>query len=148
MSYRPAWLAVAALLGAATGCEPGRYSTNGFRLPSDGDPERGREAFIALDCRNCHEVTGVNLSRPALTAATVVVLGGDVDKRPSDAYLVTSMINPSYALAPYPRERITTGGVSRMPSYADRMTARQITDVVAFLQANYRVRNAVPEYMY
>jgi mono/diheme cytochrome c family protein len=55
------------------------------------------------------------------------------------------MIHPSYELAPYPKAEIANGGQSRMPSYADTMTIRQMTDIVAFLQAHYRVpreRNA------
>ena len=148
MPYRPVWLAVVLLLGAAAGCQSGRYSTEGFSLAADGNPERGRNAFIALECYQCHDVAGVNLPKPAVPQPTMVVLGGEVDKRLSDAYLTTSMINPSHALAPYPKDRITAGGVSRMPSYADRMTARQITDVVAFLQANYRLRNPGPGYAY
>jgi hypothetical protein len=73
------------------------------------------------------------------------VLGGTVDSKLSDAYLVTSIIYPSYELAPYPKDKITSGGQSRMPhDYADRMTVRQLADIVAFLQSRYSVAR-IPE---
>jgi hypothetical protein len=55
----------------------------------------------------------VDLPRPTVQPPVPVTLGGETDKRLSDAYLVTSMIYPSYALAPYPKDQITRGGVSR-----------------------------------
>jgi hypothetical protein len=91
-------------------------------------------------------VSGVDLPKPTVQPPVPVVLGGEIDQKLSDAYLVTSMIYPSYRLAPYPKEQITSGGISRMPNYADRMTARQIIDVVAFLQSHYVVRQRPPEY--
>jgi hypothetical protein len=66
------------------------------------------------------------------------MLGGTVNKRLSDAYLVTTIIHP----------KIKSGGVSRMPDYEDRMTVRQMVDLVAFLQAQYTVRPSMPEYGY
>jgi hypothetical protein len=46
---------------------------------------------------------------------------------------------PSYELAPYPKDQISSGGQSRMPHSSDRMTVRQLTDIVAFLQSRYLV---------
>ena len=43
------------------------------------------------------------------------------------------MISPSHQLALYPKEQVTSGGMSRMPNYTDRMSVRQIVDLVAFL---------------
>ena len=64
----------------------------------------------------------------------------------TDGYLVTSIIYPSYQLASYPKEQITANGESRMPHYADKMTVRQLTDIVAFLQSRYVVRQSSAEY--
>jgi hypothetical protein len=77
-----------------------------------------------------------------------VELGGEVDRKLSDGYLVTSMIHPSCAFAPLPREKITAGGISRMPAYADKMTVRQMIDIVAFLQSSYTIRQRAPSYAY
>ena len=144
MPQKRLYVSAAFLLAAAAGCQSGRYSNGGLALPADGDPERGRASFIALECYKCHQVADARLPQAEVAPELVLPLGGVVDRRLSDAYLVTSMINPNHELAPYPKSLVTTGGISRMPPYADRMTARQIVDIVAFLQANYRVRN--PEY--
>jgi len=140
MSRSSGLLAVTVLLSAAMACNSGRHSPAGFRLPPDGDVERGKAAFVALGCHNCHEVSGVSLPRPAVQPVVAVVLGGEVVKEMTDGYLVASIIYPSYKLAPYPRDLITAAGKSRMPHYADRLTVQQLTDVVAFLQSRYTVR--------
>jgi len=140
--------AVAALLSAAAACNSSRYTTAGFRLPADGSAERGKHAFVELGCAGCHKVTGVELPAPTVTPDVPVLLGGMVDKRWSDGYLVASMVYPSAQLAPYPKESISSAGNSRMPSYEDRMSVRQVVDVVAFLQANTTVRPPMPTYAY
>ena len=132
-------LAFAALASLGAACGPGRHSAAAFRLPADGDVERGRITFVALGCNSCHEVTGEDLPRPTVQPAVPVVLGGVVGSRLSDAYLVTSIIRPNYELSPWPKDQITTkNGQSRMPPY-DQLTVRQLTDVVTFLQAHYSV---------
>ncbi len=139
MAYRWRLPAIAMLLAANVACSSGRYSASAFRLPPDGDAERGKADFVALGCHSCHEVSGMDLPRPTVQPPVPVVLGGVVDAKLSDAYLVTSIIYPSYQLAPYPKDQITSHGQSRMPAYTDRMTLRQLTDIVAFLQSRYFV---------
>jgi mono/diheme cytochrome c family protein len=132
----------------STACNSGRHSAAGFRLPDGGDAGRGKVAFAALECNTCHEVAGVDLPGPTVQPRVPVVLGGEVYREMADGYLVTAMIRPDYELAAYPRKDITSGGHSRMPSYADRITVRQMTDIVAFLQSTYTVRPPVPKYLY
>ncbi len=139
-------LSVAALLAMLAACDSGRHSASGFSLPPTGDIERGKAAFASLGCNNCHEVTGVEFSQPAAKLASPVVLGGVTTKDITDGYLVTSIINPDHRLARYPKDQITLAGKSRMPAYADNITARQLTDIVAFLQSRYVVRPAVAPY--
>ena len=148
MSHCSRALAIAALFGAAAGCDSGRHSTAGFRLPADGNPEKGRQAFSDLGCPGCHRVVALDLPSPTVQPPVPVVLGGEVDRKQSDAYFVTSLISPSHQLALYPKEQITTGGVSRMPNYTDKMSARQMVDLVAFLQSRYIERPSLPAYNY
>jgi hypothetical protein len=75
-------------------------------------------------------------------------LGGSVTRPPSEGYPVTSIIYPSYQLARYPASQIVAGRRSRMPDYADRITAQQLTDIVEFLQAHYKVERTTPTFPY
>ena len=143
MTYGAKLLLAGVLLGAA-GCNHGRYAAADFHLPPDANAGRGRAAFVALGCSSCHRVSGVDLPAPTVQPPVPVVLGGEVAHRLSDAYLATSMMHPSYELAPYPRAEITVNGQSRMPPYADRMTVRQMGDIVAFLQEHYAVPGDPP----
>jgi hypothetical protein len=128
---------------AVAACQDPR-SPAGFRLP-EGDAGRGREAFVALKCHECHRVAGDDLPAPVASPPVPVVLGGDVAHARTDGDLVTSIIHPSHRLAPgYPAELITAGTGSRMPDHADAMTVRQMIDLVAFLQSRYRVVRPAP----
>lgn len=149
MLYRSSLLSIAALLMISFGCGSGRSSTAAFHMPKDGDAERGKIAFVKHGCHTCHEVAGAGLERPSVEPPVPVVLGGLVDDRLSDAYLVTSIIDPSWRLAPHPDpQQIASGSVSRMPSYADRMTVREVIDTVTFLQSRYMLRPVPPAYNY
>jgi len=147
MLYRSTLAALAALIGACVACDS-RHSSSAFHLPPGGDVDRGKTAFVELGCHSCHQVTGADLPAPTVHPTVPVTLGGEVDERFSDAYLVTSMLDPSYQLAPYPRDQITSGGKSRMPGYAGKMNTQQMIDIVAFLQSRYVVRRWSPPYVY
>jgi mono/diheme cytochrome c family protein len=138
MLLNPKLLILAAAVLAALGCSAGRHSSAGFRLPDDGDIQRGQVAFVEKGCHTCHRVAGVDLPKPTVDPAVPVVLGGEVSWRVTDGYLTTSIINPSYSLARYPRVQTTTDGAkSRMPHYTETLTTRELTDIVAFLQHRY-----------
>jgi L-cysteine S-thiosulfotransferase len=132
------------------GCLSDRHSSTGFRLPADGDVQRGKAAFVSLGCSNCHAVVGTDLPEPTVQPAVPVVLGGQIAEPITDGYFVTAIINPAYQLrhqlARYRKEEITTNGEPRMPHYDDRITVRQLTDIVAFLQSQYAVQRPVPGY--
>ena len=128
-------ICVAACWLLAAGC--GEHSPIGFRLPDNGDADRGQRAFIQLNCYECHTVKGVELPTPRPGLPAVVQLGGAVREIRTDGYLVASIINPSHRLADYPEEQVSVEGESRMPDYADTMTVRQLVDIVAFLRPRY-----------
>jgi hypothetical protein len=116
-------------------------SPMGFRLP-EGDVERGKATFLELKCNTCHTVAGTEIPTPNKDYAyvRVVVLGGEVHQVKTYGQLVTSIINPSHSLAPgYPKELITKDNQSAMTNFNDRMTVRQLIDVVAFLQSRYKL---------
>jgi hypothetical protein len=130
--------AAAVLFVTLTSCS-GRHSPAGFRLPENGDVERGRAAFVELKCHTCHRVVGEDLPAPTVEPAMPIALGGTVYEIRTDGYLVTSIINPSHKLVGYPKDQVSTDGESKMPDLTRVMTVRQLVDIVAFLQARYKV---------
>src|ERR1019366_9783230 len=80
-----------AVLGGS-GCTPSPKSGYGFQLP-DGDPIRGRVAFVELKCASCHRVDGVQLPAPTVKPEYVVTLGGEVTQVRTYGRLVTSIIH-------------------------------------------------------
>ena len=137
-------LLLIAALAVGAACSGGRHSAAAFRLPPDGDPARGKAAFIGLGCYECHEVAGDSLPHPTVQPPVPVVLGGMVEDKFSDAYVATSILYPAQFIGPYPKDRVTSAGVSRMPSYEDRMTVREMVDLVAYVQSRYILRPAPP----
>jgi sulfur-oxidizing protein SoxX len=135
------WLLLAAavllLVLAMAGCAS-RQSSYGFHLP-EGDPNAGQQTFVTLQCNTCHRISGVDLPEPV--AVPAVRLGGDVLALPTDGKLTSDIINPSvhFALG-YPDEQIMVGGHSRMPDYTQKMSVRQMADLVAFLHTRYTVK--------
>ncbi len=144
-SYR--LLTVILLLGGTLGCTTARHSSAGFRLP-DGDPGRGRKVFLTLECHRCHEVAGLGIPRTESEPAAPVVLGGLTTRTITDGYLTTSIIFPQYALAAGSRDRVVAGAVPPMPDYSERVTARDLADLVAFLHPHYREAPRLPNFAY
>jgi len=102
-----------------------------FLVPP-GDPAKGREVFVTLECFACHEVKGEDFPRtskrshepgPALT--------GMGSHHPAE-YFAESIVNPNRVIV---QGAGYTGpdGLSRMPDYGDVMTVRQLVDAVAYL---------------
>ena len=145
MRYVVAILAALSII-SMSGCETGLKSSAGFRLP-DGDPEQGKETFIAMQCHSCHTINAMTIPSPDEQGPVSVELGGDVRYVKSYGELVTSIINPSHRIArKYPMPEVAPEGESIMRVYNDVMTVRQLIDLVAFLQPTYNV--VVPELEY
>lgn len=122
----------------------------GFTLPK-GDAARGEAAFVSYRCYDCHVVDGVQFPPGEEPNQVMVKLGGEVERVQSYGELVTSVINPSHRLAQgYAAGMVAQDGKSKMTVYNDVMTVTQLTDIVAFLQAHYKLKpyepTAYPEY--
>jgi len=139
-------IVVAALLAALfLACSPGRKSASGFYLP-DGDPAKGQAVFTTLQCHACHRVAGVDLPLPVVRPPVPVELGGKVPRARTDGELVTAIIAPSHRLEPgYRRQEMVSGSLSRMGDFTEAMTARELIDLVAFLQSRYTVVSPPPQ---
>lgn len=137
--------AVFLLLVTVSGCERDMMSERGFALP-EGDPDAGREAFLYMQCNQCHTIKGEEL--PAVAGfEPYVQLGGQVSRVKTYGELVTAIINPSHKLAAgYPKEKVSEEGESNMYVYNRYMTVQELIDLVMFLQPHYDV--VVPRYTY
>jgi hypothetical protein len=104
--------------------------------------------FLALECNRCHEVAGVPIPRTDTEAAAPVKLGGPTTRIITDGYLVTSIIYPEYAMAPGTKPKVFAGAVPAMPDYSERVTARDVSDLVAFLRDPYEETARIPNPAY
>jgi hypothetical protein len=98
--------------------------------PPPGDAARGREVFVRLGCFACHRVPGEGFPPSSGVGPD---LAGAGEHHPA-GYLLESVINPSAVIVDGPGH---TGpdGLSRMPSYADRLTVTDLRDLVAYLES-------------
>ena len=124
-------------------------SGRGFTLP-EGEVDRGKAVFAALDCSSCHSVSGHEDLRPdGFEAEMTVALGGETARIATYGELVTAIINPSHRLARgYSTEAVATDGASRMRNYNDVMTVDELINLVAFLQAQYELTPPERTYYY
>ena len=132
------------LLGACD--REARMASTGFRLP-DGDPQAGREAFIYMQCHQCHTIEGMELPIIPGQEPPYVELGGKVTAVKTYGQLITAVIYPSHKLANgYAKEVVSEEGVSNMYVYNEHMTVQELIDIVMFLQPQYDV--VIPEVTY
>ena len=135
-----------ASIAALGGCDRDPMSEKGFRLP-DGDAMAGREAFLYMQCNQCHTIAGEDLPRVPDADPPYVQLGGPVTRVKTYGELVTAIINPSHKLADgYPPDLVSEEGESKMYVYNGYMTVQELIDIVMFLQPHYDV--VVPEFHY
>ncbi len=134
-------------LVALSACDQdAKMSTKGFRLP-DGDAQAGREAFLYMQCQQCHSIKGEQLPGIPGQEPPYVELGGEVTQVKTYGTLITAIINPSHKQARgYAKEVIAEDGESKMYVYNDHMTVQELIDIVMFLQPYYNV--VVPDYRY
>ena len=135
-----------ACIVVVSGCDRDPMSERGFRLP-DGDPVAGREAFLYMQCNQCHTIVGEDLPEIPFGDPPYVELGGPVSKVKTYGELVTAIINPSHKLADgYPEDLVAVDGVSKMYVYNGYMTVQELIDIVMFLQPHYDI--VVPQFHY
>jgi len=126
-----------AALGACD--QDAMMSSKGFRLP-DGNAAIGREAFLYMQCHQCHTINGEQLPIIPGQELPYVELGGKVTQVKTYGQLITAIINPSHELAPgYAEELVSEDGESNMYVYNHHMTVQELIDIVMYLQPHYDV---------
>lgn len=110
-----------------------------LRLPQ-GDRLNGQATFVELQCHACHGVGDLNLPKHSSTPPTRVQLGGWYVKAKTYEELITAIIHPSHELIQgYDEDKVAIDGESMMPNYNNRMTVKQLIDIVEFLQTEYEI---------
>lgn len=138
--------AIVFLAIALTGCDRDPMSEVGFRLP-EGDPMAGREAFLYMQCNQCHTIAGETLPMVPGAEPPYVELGGAVTRVKTYGELITAIINPSHKLADgYADEVVSEDGESKMYVYNGFMTVQELNDIVMYLQPFYDL--VVPDFHY
>jgi mono/diheme cytochrome c family protein len=127
-------LLAAVVVLSVVGCDL-QKSPRGFRLP-DGNVDKGREAFVSLQCNSCHTVSEENF--PAPTSFNIP-LGGESPRIRTYGELVTSIINPSHVISGRYREELRQATQSPMTNFNETMTVAEMIDLVAFLQSRYKL---------
>ena len=139
-------LPIIILMSSLLACTPSKKSAAGFHLP-DGDAERGKAAFVALKCHECHQVAGVEL--PSSTIPVPVALGGIVFYPKTDGQLITAIVDPARRVGPgLVKDAIRVSTLSHMSQSSAEMTLRQLIDVVTFLHSAYDVRPPIGAYQF
>ncbi len=103
-----------------------------LKLPK-GDPDAGREAFVALSCCACHRVAGEH-GMPEPVSANPGPTLGRYHGRQAPSRLAMSIFAPSHEISVTlrgPRE----DDLSPMPDFSEFMTVRQFMDLVAYVSS-------------
>ena len=129
-------LAAAAALVTVAACAPNTALRVQFPL---GSVQRGREAFVALECNSCHRVDDAEIPPPPAPSPFNVVLGGHTPRIESYGDIITAIVNPSHRLARSYRAAAGRDVPSPMAArfLNEVMTTQQLVDIVAFLRTQY-----------
>lgn len=136
-------IGLAVLAVALISCEPSSKSGRGLVLP-EGDIDRGKAAFINLNCIDCHGILNLELPSPADRSEVFLELGGEVVRVKTYGDLVTSITNPDHIISPRYLGPLEASG-SPMPDLTHEMTVAELIDLVTFLNTRYSLR-APPDY--
>ena len=104
-----------------------------FTWPEGGDPVRGREVFVKLECHSCHEVRGERFPAPSREGKVGPELSRMGPLHEAE-YFAEAIINPS-AVVEKGKAYEAPDGSSKMPSYNDSLTVQEVVDLVAFLRS-------------
>jgi L-cysteine S-thiosulfotransferase len=123
-------------------------SAPGFRFPG-GDAEAGRQSFIGLNCVQCHSVNKVELPDPGGNRRLELTLANEIRFVKNYQDLITAITNPKHVVTEQYRAILTKAEVQGsieplMPDLTNDMSARQLMDLVAFLDEVYR--ESLPDY--
>lgn len=106
-----------------------------YYLPA-GRAEAGREAFVRYQCHACHTVK----SDKELPAIVKILDGPNLSLNlagKESGKIATSILAPSHSIAQgYGKGNPEEVQKSPMPDFTDRMTVRELEDIITYLQSS------------
>lgn len=117
-------------LHAAGGVPPGWR----FAVPA-GDPDAGREVFIAMKCYTCHDVAGEKFPAHKRDVGEVGPDLTGMGAHHQAEYLAESILNPNAVILVDDPRYVGPDGLSVMPEYLDTLTLRQLVDLVVYIKS-------------
>ena len=102
-----------------------------------GDSASGKQLFVELECYKCHEVKGEALPTVAETEKGIgPELSQMAGMHPAE-FFAESIVNPNAVIDPEDKEKGYLGpdGKSRMPTYSEVLTVKQVADLAAYLNS-------------
>jgi mono/diheme cytochrome c family protein len=107
-----------------------------------GDAAAGRELFTELECFKCHEIKGEEFPGIAPEQKGVGPELSQMAGSHSIEFFVESIANPDAVIDADAKQQGHVGpdGRSLMPSFADTLTIRQLTDLATYLDSLARSR--------
>jgi mono/diheme cytochrome c family protein len=117
---------------------PGGHGEHGtprgwkFTWPK-GNPAKGREVFVKLECYSCHEVKGEKFPAPSDEGQVGPELSA-MGPLHEPEYFAEAIIHPN-AVIEKGKGYTAADGSSKMPSFNDAVTVQEVVDLVAFLRS-------------
>ncbi len=102
----------------------------GFFLPK-GDAAAGRKVFGDLKCSVCH---GVENDPEFASGPGVSSTFGAKQADYAAGWIANSIVSPSHTIA-LSSEESGENGLSKMSDFADKMTVRELIDLVAYIKS-------------
>ncbi len=98
-----------------------------------GDPAKGREVFVKLECYSCHEVKGESFPAPSEKVKVGPELSAMGPLHDAE-YFAEAVINPS-AVIEKGKGYEGPDGSSKMPLFNHLVTVEEVIDLAAYLRA-------------
>jgi mono/diheme cytochrome c family protein len=95
-----------------------------------GDPVKGREVFVKLECYSCHAIQGEKFPAPSGEIGPELSAMGPLH---AAEFFAEAIINPN-AVIDQGDAYEAADGSSKMPSYNDLVTVQEVIDLVAYLK--------------
>jgi hypothetical protein len=96
-----------------------------------GNPVKGREIFVKLECYSCHAVEGERFPVPSEVIGPELAMMAPLH----DAeYFAEAIIHPN-AVIQKGKGYEAADGSSKMPSYNDLVTVQEVVDLVGYLKS-------------